>query len=119
LAPLTDPSRLAAYSDALSNWNFKGYIQFELTESSYAWVKRTFGNISLKEIGRLMHEHVASGGVIDEITETRPEWADYAFHHDLRFSIQNVPVYIETRLIHKLPIVRDESTILVVNIHAP
>lgn len=119
LAPLTDPTRLEAYKDALANWNFKDYIQFELTETAYAWVTRELGNISLKELGRLMHEYVAAGGEIDEVRETRPEWSDYEFHYDLRFTIQDKPVYIETRLNYNMPVVLDESTILVVNIHAP
>jgi hypothetical protein len=119
LAPLTDPTRLAAYEDALSNWRFKGYIRFELTETAYAWVKRQLGNISLIEIGRLMHEHVAAGGDVDEVRETRPEWSDYEYHYDLRLTVYDEPVYIETRLNYKLPFVRDQSTIVVVNIHAP
>ena len=119
MAPLTDPARLDAYKDGLANWNFNGYIQFELTERAYAWVKRELGNISLKEFGRLMHEYVVAGGEIDEVRETRPEWSDYEFHYDLRFTIQDKPVYIETRLNYKTPVVPDESTILVVNIHAP
>jgi hypothetical protein len=30
--PLTDPDRLAAYQDALGNWNVTDYVQFALTE---------------------------------------------------------------------------------------
>lgn len=118
MAPLTDPVRLEAYKDALGNWNYDGYIEFELTETAYRWVKRELNNITLKEIGRLMHEYVATGGVIDEVRETRPEWSDdYEFHYDLRFTIQGKPVYIETRLNYRLPLVPDDSTILVANIH--
>ncbi len=120
MAPLTDPNRLEAYKDALRNWSFTGYIQFELTQTAYEWVKRELTNISLKEVGRLMYEHVEAGGEIDEVRETRPEWSDeYEFHHDLRLTIQDRPVYIETRLNYRTPIVPDDSTILVVNIHAP
>ena len=82
-------------------------------------MKRELSNVTLKEIGRLMHEYVAAGGIIDEVFETRPEWSDYEFHHDLRFIIGETPVYIETRLNFRLPLVKDLSTILVVNIHAP
>jgi hypothetical protein len=115
---LTDPDRLSAYVNALSNWNVGQYIQFELTEEAFRWVRREFGNITLKEVGRLMHEFVAAGGKIDEVPETRPEWAKlHEFHWDLRFDIQAKPVYIETRLHYRLPVVPDESWILVVNIH--
>ena len=120
MAPLTDPNRFEAYKDALGNWNFKGYIQFELTQTAYEWIKRELNNISLKEIGLLMYEHVQAGGEIDEVPETRSEWSDeYEFHHDLRFTIQDRLVYIETRLDYRIPIVPDDSTILVVNVHAP
>lgn len=120
MAPLTDPARLRAYQDALSNWGVKDYIQFELSETSWNWIRRELENISLVEIGRLMHEYVTQGGDIDEVLETRPEWSgQYEFHYDLRFTIQDKPVYIETRLHCRLPLVPDESWILVVNVHAP
>jgi hypothetical protein len=116
--PLTDPDRLAAYRDALGNWNVTDYIQFELTEQAHRWIRRELGDITLRDIGRLMHEYVAAGGEIDEAPETRPEWSDlYEFHHDLRFTIHDQPVYIETRLNYRLPVAPDESWILVVNVH--
>jgi hypothetical protein len=95
------------------------YIQFDLTEQAYRWIRGELGNITLKEISRLMYEHVAAGGEIDEVPERRPEWTDrYEFHHDLRLTIQETPVYIETRLNWRLPLIPDESWILVVNVHA-
>lgn len=116
--PLTDPIRLEAYKDALSNWNYELYIKFELTEESYQWVRRELDDMPVKEIGRLMYEHVKDGGQIDEQLETRPGWRDdYEFHHDLRFTIQGKRVYIETRLNYREPLKPDESWILVVNIH--
>ncbi|MCI0376890.1 MAG: hypothetical protein L0215_04745 [Gemmataceae bacterium] len=116
---MTDLDRLAAYRDALGNWSVTDYIQFELTEEAHRWIRRELGGITLKEIGRLMYDYVAAGGEIDETPETRPEWSDpYEFHHDLRLTIHETPVYIETRLHHRLPVTPDESWILVVNIHA-
>ena len=120
MSRLTDPTRLAADKDALSNWNFDGDIQFELTEQAYRWIRQDIGNMTLKEIGRCLFEYVESGGEIDEVRERRPEWSDqYEFHHDLRFLIHDRPVYLETRLHHRLPFSPDESWILVVNVHAP
>ncbi len=119
MAPLVDPTRLAAYKDALANWAFEGFVQFELTATAYAWIKREFTSVTLREISRLMHECVDAGGEIDEVRETRPQWADYEFHYDLRFTILDKPVYLETRLDFTLPLVPDNSTIVVVNIHAP
>ena len=118
MAPLTDKDRLIAYKNALSNWKYD-FIQFELTGLAYSWVKRELNNITLKEIGLLMYEYVEAGGEIDEVREKRPEWSDFEFHYDLRFTIQDKRVYIETRLNYTLPFKVDQSTILVVNIHAP
>jgi hypothetical protein len=53
-----------------------------------------------------------------EVLETRPEWSDlHEFHHDLRLQIHEKAAYIETRLNYRLPVVADESWILVVNVH--
>lgn len=115
LPPLSDPDRMAAFGDALANW----HVQFELTEVSHRWIRRELGDITLKEISQLMYEHVAAGGVVDEVPETRPEWSDmYEFHYDIRLTINEIPVYIEARLNCWLPVVPDKSWILVVNVHA-
>ncbi|HLW63882.1 MAG TPA: hypothetical protein VKS79_01100 [Gemmataceae bacterium] len=118
MPPLTDADRLLAYRDALANWSVTDYIQFDLTEEAFRWVQRELTNLTLKEIGRLMHGHVAAGGEIDEQAERRPEWLGlYEFHHDLRITIQGKEVYIERRLHYRLPVLPDESWVLVVNIH--
>jgi hypothetical protein len=62
VAKLTDPIRLAAYRDALGNWNVAGYIQFELTEEAHRWMKRELEDMTLKELKRLMFEYVAADG---------------------------------------------------------
>lgn len=118
MPPLTDPDRRKAYLDALGNWNCTDYVQFELSEQAQRWIRTKLGTISRKEIARLMCEYVEAGGKVDETVEQRPEWRDeFEFHHDLRFSIEGVEVYIETRLIYRLPVKEDESYIIVVNIH--
>jgi hypothetical protein len=120
VAPLTDSDRLNAYKDALSNWQLAGYIEIEPNEAAYLWLRRELDGVSTRELGRLMYEYVLNGGEIDEVPEKRPEWAsDYEFHYDLRFSIQDKPVYVETRLKFRPPFVRDAAWILVVNIHGP
>jgi hypothetical protein len=116
--PLTDPDRLAAYRNAIGNWEITDYIQFELTEECHRWISRELDDIPLKEIGRRLFEHVSANGEIDEVAETRSQWCHlYEFHHDIRLMIQAKQVYVETRLHYRLPIVADDSWILVVNIH--
>lgn len=118
MPPLNDPERLAAYKDALSNWNITDYVRFELTEQAHRWLRGNVGDVTLRDLSRLMHEYVDGGGAVDEVPETRPEWADeYSFHYDLRMMLGGKAVYIETRLHYRLPVVVDESWILVVNVH--
>ncbi len=120
MAPLTDPERLLAFKNALSNWAFSGYVEFDLTEQSHEWIRCELRNIPLREIAELMNQHAESGGVIDEVRETRPEWSgDYEYHYDLRLSVQGKLVYVETRLHFVPPFVPDDPSILVVNVHAP
>lgn len=119
MAPLTDNDRLCAYKDALSNWSFHGYVRYELTETAHRWLRSEFDGVTVKELGRLMFEYIENGGVIDEVKETRPEWGEFEYHYDMRFRIQGKPIYVETRLFHQPPFEPDESSVLVVNVHAP
>jgi len=96
---------------------YDGYIVFKLNEPTRIYLRRDLG-ILPKELGRLMFAYVAAGGEIDETPETRPEWSDWEFHWDLRFSINGTPIYVETLLHYASPVVPDDSLIEVVNIHA-
>lgn len=110
MAPLTDSERLLAYKDALSNWAFRGYVEFDLSEQSHAWIRHELRDIPLRDLARLMHQHVETGGVIHEVRETRPEWSgNYEYHNDLRLSVHGTGVYIET---HSISIRRLFPTIL-------
>jgi hypothetical protein len=73
---LTDPERLLAYKNALSNWAFERYVEPELSDQAYRWIREQLGEFEIKELYRLMHEYVEAGGQIDEVRETRPEWSD-------------------------------------------
>lgn len=119
MAPIVDPDRSYAYRDALSNWRFEDYIQFSLNEQAYKFIQVELQGIPLRDVKRRMHEHVEQGGGIDEVRETRPEWSgQYEFHHDLRLRIFGILVYVETRLSYRIPVIADDSWILVVNVHA-
>ncbi len=119
MAPLSDPGRIAAYRDALQDWNHSGFVCFELPQPAYDWLRAELG-ITLKELGRLMWEYVDAGGTIDEVREIREPWCEeFEFHHDLRFVIQGRAVYVETRLHFSPPLKPDKAFITVVNIHDP
>jgi hypothetical protein len=120
MAPLTDPERLLAFKNALSNWAFGGYIEFDLSEQSHTWIRCELRNTPLRDLALLMHQHVDAGGVIDEVRETRPEWSgEHEYHYDLRLTALGKQVYVETRLNFDPPFVPDDPWILVVNVHAP
>jgi hypothetical protein len=112
---LTDPDRLAAYLDALANWAVEGCINFDELSEEGAKYLRTLG-VKQRELKQLMHDYVEAGGEIDEVREKNPDY-EFEFHHDLRFTINGISVYIETRLKYRLPFETLESTILVVNVH--
>jgi hypothetical protein len=115
MPPLTDPERLRCYRNALSNWNYDGYVNFK----DVAWreLQAAFPRCSKREIGQLLHQHVRGGGEIDEQVETREEWNDHDFHYDLRVQIRGRLVYFETLLIYAKPDDPDDPSIYVVSIH--
>jgi hypothetical protein len=121
VAPLADPDRLQAYRDALCNWRTTDYIQFHLNEAADRFIRIKLDNIPRDDIRKRMYEHVVNeGGEVDEQREERSPWSDeFEFHHDLRLTIRDKRVYIETRLHYWRPFVPDQSWIDVVNIHAP
>jgi hypothetical protein len=100
---------------ALKLWACGCYIHWR--ERAAEWVYANVDGCTLREVGRLMHEHVAADGEIDEVRETRPEWRDeFEFHHDLRFTLPDGGrVYIETVL--EMGRDPEDATINVVNIH--
>ena len=117
MARLVDQDRFAAYTNALNNWDFKGYIHPTLNKQANDFVRVKLG-ITFDQLKWHMYNYVQNGGEIDEQPERRPEWSHlYNFHYDLRFYINNIHTYIETRLIYTPPFVPDEPRILVVNVH--
>ena len=78
------------------------------------WVRRNLENLSPKVVGLLMWKHVAEGGEIDQVPETREGYRNhYQYHYDFRILIGDRPIYIETRFVEE----KMGPTIYVVNIH--
>lgn len=112
MAPLTDPERLRHYRHAISLWHVSGYVNFE--RRALEWVRQVLG-VAARDFSRLICEHVDAGGEIDEVPETRPEYQEHEFHHDLRLTVGDRRIYVETRLLMERDI--DDTTIQVVNVH--
>jgi hypothetical protein len=112
MALLQDPVILARYKSALANWKVTDYITWK--DLPVEWVRKNLPELEPRAIGRLMFQHVAAGGEIDQIPKRRPEWNVYDFHYDLRIRIDKRLIYIETLLIDDDP---DDPIIHVVNIH--
>ncbi len=118
MARLTDPDRLAAYLDALTNWGVEGCVSFDRLSKEGAKYLRELG-VKQRELKELMYEHVVGGGEIDEVRESSKD-SEFDFHYDLRIQIQGKQVYIETRMdpdYPRTPVESLESTIYVVNVH--
>ena len=113
MAPLADPTLLTAYQNALGNHRFEGYVNW--TEVAARWVRSELEGFTTTAVAELMHDYVTSGGRIDQVRETRPEWPQHKYHYDLRFEIAGRRVYVETRLLFDDPTDPDDPVILVAN----
>jgi hypothetical protein len=112
MPPLNDPIILAQFNTVLAEWNCTGYVTAK--EVARHWIAENLGGLSLKAVAKAMHDFVAAGGVIDQVTETRPEWNMWPFHYDFRLSLSGRDVYIETVLQDDDP---SDPTIEIVSIH--
>lgn len=112
VAPLNDPRLRDAYEEALREWNCEGFIQWKPLPS--AWLRKNLENLSQKAIGQRMWQHLADGGEIDQVVETREDYrVRYQYHYDFRIPIAGRLIYIETRLVET----KIGPTIFIVNIH--
>lgn len=112
MVKLEDQRYLGLFEEALSDWNFDGYIVWKRRPTE--WLEEEIEGFTTKAVGKLMYEHFKNGGKIDQVKETRhPYDGMYEFHFDFRFPINGRKIYIETVL--------DETstgpTITVVNMH--
>ena len=108
---LSDPGVLATFLEALKEWNCDGYIQWNRRAAE--WLRRNLDGWSQKAVGQAMHDHVVSGGEIDQAKENYEGYRDaHPYHYDFRIPIAGRPLYIET-------VIDDTSmgpTITIVNI---
>lgn len=113
MASLSDPRVLAAFRRALEEGRrFSGYVTWR--PRAQEWVRTELPNVTLKALTELMHQHVDSGGEIDQVRETRDQWRHFQFHYDLRLIIAGRRIYVETILLSEDP---GDPEIQVVNVH--
>ena len=113
--PDSQTERLQCFRNALSNWNYEGYVR--LRPLAQDWLRSNLADFSMREIVRELFEFVERGGLIDEHVERRPEFVSFDFHYDLRMTIGGRVIYFETILICNDPNNPDDPFIEVVNIH--
>jgi hypothetical protein len=112
--PDDQEGRLRCFTNALRNWKYRGYVTFKPIAEK--WLLNELPGLNLREIARLLHEHVVNGGKIHETKERRPEWDDFDFHYDLRVRIGDRHIYFETTLDCNDPDAPDDPTIRVVSV---
>jgi len=112
MAALSDPEILAMFRHALSLWRFTGYVTVKPTAAE--WLDRNVSAFTATDLGRLLFEHVESGGEIDQVRETRLAWSEHRFHYDFRVLIGERRLYVETVLRNDDPA---DPTLHVVSIH--
>ena len=117
MARLTDPEILQCYRNALLNWRFDGYIVFE--KDAAEGLRKFLDGETQKGFKELLYQFVIEEiGEIDQVLETRENWKNkWSHHYDLRLIIDDLPIYVETRLDYSKPDDPDDPVIYLVNIH--
>lgn len=114
---LTDPELLARYKQALLDWEVAGAV--ELDKDAYAGLRSTLPGVTIASFKEALYRFVClDNGEIDFQKEKR-DWYPcnlWENRYDLRFTIDGVKVYVETRLGPESFTSRDDPEILVVQI---
>ena len=101
MPPLQDAELLKCFKSVLNNWNVTDYVMAK--DEALEWAGKNLPGFTLKLLAKAMNDHVLSGGEIDQVRETRPEWDDWPFHYDFRLSWANRLLYLETILVDDDP----------------
>ena len=112
MAPLNDLEILAKFRHALQLWRFTGYITWKAT--AHEWVEWNLEGWATRALGEEMSCHFDTGGEIDQVRETRPEWSERSYRYEFRIQIGDRLIYIETILVEDDP---NDPTVHVVSIH--
>ena len=112
MAQLTDGIILAKFRQALSHWQFTGYVTWK--SIARQWVERNLDGWTTRAVAEEMSRFLDSGGAISQVAETRSEWSQWRFHYDFRMEVGGRLLYIETVLVEDDP---DDPIVHVVSVH--
>jgi len=104
------------YLETLKNGSrFRGYVGFDRQRAE----KPIAEHLGMDKDGfiYLMIDHLESGGRLDRVDETRPEWNGHKFHFDLWPEVAAGELYVESRFFDDPDL--DKREIIVVSVHPP
>jgi hypothetical protein len=104
------------YLETLENgYRFNGYVSFDKERATNPIAK----NLELDAQGfiDLMIKYLRSGGRLDRVDESRPDWKHWRFHFDLWPELAAEELYVETRFVDDSVV--DKREIIVVSVHPP
>lgn len=113
---LNDPDLwLRCYKTALAEWACDDWNSIKRV--ALEWVHKELGNLSPRDLFKLLHRFVEQGGRVAEVRERRPEYQHHEFHYDLVVAIEDRDIYFETVLVLGEPRPPYDPRIEVVSIH--
>ena len=111
MPPLREASIIAKFRLAFEERTSGGVLWLPLPGW---WIRKNLDGYTAKEIDGLIQDHIAAGGEIDQVVETREEYRlRHEYHYDFRISIGGKLIYIETVLDE----IRMGPRVTVVNVH--
>ncbi len=101
---------------ALADWQVVGAI--ELIGRAHEGLRTTLEGMSEKGFKEALYHFVFDeGGEIDQVRELREPWREqWEWHYDLRLTISDVPLYVETRLFPESRSSRADPIVFIVQI---
>ena len=112
MARLTDPTILAKFRRAFSQWRFTGYVTWK--PIARQWVEQNLEGWTTRAVAEELCRFLDRGGEIDQTPETRSEWRQWQFHYDFRIEIGGRLLYIEALLIEDDP---EDPVVHAVSVH--
>ena len=111
MPPLMDAKIIAKFRTAFEE-RCSGGVRWKQVPAA-EWVRKNLDGCSTQAIDCLILKHIASGGEISQVQETREGYRHLQYHYDFRIEIDGKRIYVETTLAD----VRMGPLVTVVNVH--